>query len=107
MAILISTRMTTRTGKRMFQTRMITEGMNMKTKRKTIPTKKELLVIGHLPGDVRTKMVLQGEGPGGVKDVARHLNDDEIQYAGFRVTITIDATIMQVIHEPKDVFVQT
>ena len=63
------------------------------------------LVIGHLPGDVRTKMVLQGEGPGGVKDVARHLNDDEIQYAGFRVTITIDATIMQVINEPKDVFV--
>ena len=43
MAILISTRMTTRTGKRMFQTRTITEGMNMKTKRKTIPTKKELL----------------------------------------------------------------
>ena len=63
------------------------------------------LVIGHLPGDMRDKMVLQGEGPGGVEEAVRHLRDDEVQYAGFRVTITMDASIMSDVDEPEDVFV--
>ena len=63
------------------------------------------MVIGHLPGDARDKMVLQGEGPGGVQDAVRHLKDDEIQYAGFRVTVTLDSTSMHDFDEPDDVFV--
>ena len=65
------------------------------------------MVIGHLPGDARDKMVLQGEGPGGVKDAARYLRDDEVQYAGFRVSITLNAEIIQddVFDAPEDIFV--
>ena len=44
------------------------------------------LVVGHLPSD-RRKMVIQGEGPGGLRDAVRKLRDDEIQYAGFRVSV--------------------
>ena len=63
------------------------------------------LVIGHLPDDMNKKMVLQGEGPGGVENVVRHFKDDEIQYAGFRVTISIEASVRNDMDEPNDVFV--
>ena len=46
-------------------------------------------VIGHKPGLQRNKMMLQGEGPGGLRNVVQHLRDDEIQYAGFRVSVAL------------------
>ena len=73
------------------------------------------LVIGHKPGGVlngRKQMVLQGEGPGGLKNAAALLRDDEIQYAGFRVSVSLksdDAGSQQLgpadAPPPDDVFV--
>ena len=50
------------------------------------------LVIGHAPGLAgRSKMMLQGEGPGGLRNAVALLRDDEVQYAGFRVSVSLRA----------------